>query len=131
MNKSTIEYIGIWLAFSLLLFGAHYYILFNFASGKDFYFPLSSIYFFNSLSALIIYFAVKRQFSRNIEKTYQAFLVLTMIKMFLAIVFLLPLFLGKSSFKKIEAFNFFIPYFLFLIFEIFSLNNFFKNQKTK
>ena len=131
MTKSPLEYIGIWLLFSLLLFGAHYYILYNFASGKDFYFPLWSIYLFNSVSALCIYFAVKMQFARNIEKTYQLFLGLTLLKMFLAIIFLLPLFLGKSDYKKWEAFNFFIPYFLFLIFEILSLNIFFKNQKTK
>lgn len=52
------------------------------------------------------------------------FMVGTLIKMVLALVFLLPLFLKKSDTKTLEALNFFIPYFLFLAFEIFSINTF-------
>ena len=56
------------------------------------------------------------------------FLVLTLVKMALAVVFLLPLFLKKSAHTQLEIFNFFIPYFLFLIIEILGLSKFL--QKT-
>jgi len=52
------------------------------------------------------------------------FLSLTIVKMGLVIVLLLPLFLKKSDHTQLEVFNFFIPYFLFLGLEIFSLNKF-------
>ncbi len=131
MNKELISFLGKWLAFSIILYVVHYYVLFQIASENEYYFPLWSIYVFNSVLAFIVYFFVKRQFKKSSEKTYQTFLIFTMVKMGLAIVFLLPLFLGKSNFPKAEAFNFFIPYFLFLAFEIFSLNKFFQAPKTK
>lgn len=131
MNKDVLSFLGKWLVFSLLLYIVHYYILFQLASENVYYFPLWSIYLFNSVLAFIVYFFVKRQFEKATEKTYQTFLIFTMIKMGLAIVFLLPLFMGKSESPKTETINFFIPYFLFLAFEIFSLNKFFQAPKTK
>ena len=131
MDKKTINFIATWVVFTGILFGVHFYILYNLTPKFEFFFPLWSIYLFNSLLAFIIYFLVKRQFSKDFTKTYQTFLILTTIKMFLAIVFLLPLFTGKSSHPAIETTNFFIPYFLFLAFEIFNLNKYFQNQKTK
>jgi len=47
--------------------------------------------------------------------------------MALALVFLIPLFIGKSAHSKIEVINFFVPYFLFLAFEIVQLSKFLKN----
>lgn len=131
MNKDVLSFLGKWFVFSLLLYVVHYYILFQIASENEFYFPLWSIYLFNSVLAFIVYFFVKRQFEKASEKTYQTFLIFTMVKMGLAIVFLLPLFTGKSEYPKTETINFFIPYFLFLAFEIFSLNKFFQAPKTK
>jgi hypothetical protein len=41
--------------------------------------------------------------------------------MVLAIVFLLPLFFGKSENNKVEVINFFAVYFVFLAFEVFTI----------
>jgi hypothetical protein len=46
----------------------------------------------------------------------------------LVIVILLPLLIGNSKDKKPDVFNFFIVYFLFLIFEVFSITKFLKND---
>lgn len=131
MAKDTLSFLLKWIVFSGLLFAVHYYILFQLNQENEYYFPLWTIYLFNSLLAFIVYFFVKRQFEKSSEKTYQTFLIFTIVKMLLAIVFLLPLFMGKSQFPKTETINFFIPYFLFLVFEIFSLNKFFQASKTK
>ena len=131
MAKDTLSFLLKWIVFSGLLFAVHYYILFQINQENEYYFPLWTIYLFNSLLAFLVYFFVKRQFEKASEKTYQTFLIFTMVKMLLAIVFLLPLFMGKSQFPKTETINFFIPYFLFLVFEIFSLNKFFQASKTK
>ncbi|HPF10006.1 MAG TPA: hypothetical protein PKW08_12270 [Flavobacteriaceae bacterium] len=131
MKKETLEFLIKWLAFSVILFGVHIYVFRNFAEGITLYLPLWGVYLFNSTVALLVFFLVRRQFYKNPGKTYQSFLMLTVLKMVLAIIFLLPLFTGKSEHPKTETINFFIPYFLFLAFEIFSLNKFFQNAQTK
>ena len=109
--------------FTLLLFGIHYYILLQFFEG-DLHFPLWTIYAFNAILVLIVYSIISYKNKQGSKKMYQLFLGLTILKMVLAIVFLLPLFLGKSAHPQLEVINFFIPYFIFLGFEIFSLNKF-------
>lgn len=123
MNKEIGLFVIRLLSFSLLLFCVHYYILFQFFS-TDLYFPLWTIYCFNGVLVLVVYL-VLRYYANKIQKDMlKVFLGLTMLKMMLAIIFLLPLFLKKSDHVQLEVFNFFIPYFLFLSIEIISLNNF-------
>jgi len=123
MNKETSSFILKLVGFTVLLFLIHIYIISQFFEG-DLYFPVWSIYLFNSVLVLIMYVILKYKSKDKIDKTLQFFLGLTMVKMILAIVFLLPLFFGKSDHSQLEVINFFIPYFLFLAFEIFSLNKF-------
>ncbi len=131
MNKDLFAFFLRLVAFTGLLFAIHYYIFATFFSEIQLYFPLWTIYTFNAILVFIVYAIINYQFLKGNKKTYNLFLISTLVKMVLAIVFLLPLFFGKSTNSKIEVVNFFIPYFLFLAFEIFSLNNFFKNQETK
>jgi len=110
-------------AFSIGLFFVHYYILFQFFSG-ELYFPLWTIYCLNAVMVFAVYVILRYYSTRKPGNMFRLFLILTMVKMGLVIVFLLPLFLKKSDHTQLEVFNFFIPYFLFLIFEIIGLNNF-------
>jgi hypothetical protein len=109
--------------YTLLLFVIHYYVLNQIFEGSLF-FPIWVIYVFNSVLVLLVYITINYLNKQKSNKVFQYFLGLTALKMILAIVFLLPLFMGKSNHSQIEIFNFFIPYFLFLGFEIFSLNKF-------
>jgi len=111
------------LVFSAILFAIHFYIISQFFEG-DLYFPIWIIYVFNAVLVFIVFSVLNYQNKKGSEKMYQLFLGLTLLKMILAIVFLLPLFFGKSDHSQLEVINFFIPYFLFLTFEIFSLNKF-------
>ena len=124
MNKETQGFILKLIALTGLLCAVHYYIFLTFFSEMDLYFPIWSIYAFNCVLVLIVYGIINYNVSKGSEKAYQLFLILTMIKMALIIVFLLPLFTGKSEHKQTEVINFFVPYFFFLAFEIFSLNKF-------
>ncbi len=111
------------LIFSAVLFGMHVYILNQFFEG-ELIIPLWVIYAFNSVLVFIVFSLLKHYSQRQNQDMLKIFLILTIIKMALAIVLLLPLFLKTSSNTQLEVFNFFIPYFLFLTFEIFSLNKF-------
>jgi hypothetical protein len=123
MIKEAFSFIIKLLLYTLFLFAIHYYILSQFFDGK-LHFPIWTIYTFNAVLVLLVYLFITYKNKQGSKKMYQLFLTLTVIKMFLAIIFLLPLFLGKSEHAQLEVINFFIPYFLFLGFEIFSLNKF-------
>ncbi len=123
MNKEISSFILWLLGFTILLFLIHTYIIFQFFEGQ-LYLPVWSIYLFNAILVLIVFIILKYKSKDKPDKILQLFLGLTMVKMILAIVFLLPLFFGKSDHSQLEVINFFIPYFLFLAFEILSLNKF-------
>lgn len=127
MTKETVSFIIRLLIFTIILFGIHFYILIQLFDGT-LYFPIWTIYLFNGGLVLIVFSTITYKSKKRSTKIYQLFLGLTILKMVLAIVFLLPLFLGKSNHAQLEVVNFFIPYFLFLGFEIFSLSKFL--QKT-
>jgi len=124
LGNFTLKLIG----FAVLLWGTHYYIFINFFSEVSLYLPLWSIYTFNVIAVFMVYTIINYKVSEGSKKVYRLFLMLTITKMVLAIVFLLPLFGGKSTVPITEAINFFIPYFAFLIYEIIALNKFLKNQ---
>lgn len=123
MIKEAASFIIKLFIFTLFLFGIHFYILSQFFEGT-LYFPIWTIYTFNAVLVFLVFTIITYKSKQGSKKMYQLFLGLTILKMFLAIVFLLPLFLGKSDHAQLEVINFFIPYFVFLGFEIFSLNNF-------
>jgi hypothetical protein len=127
MIKEAISFTIKLVIFTLFLFVIHYYILSQFFEGI-LYFPIWTIYVFNAVLVLAVYSTIGYKNKQGSKKMYQLFLSLTIGKMVLAIVFLLPLFFGKSEHAQLEVINFFIPYFLFLGFEIFNLNKFLQNS---
>ncbi|KAA3623977.1 MAG: hypothetical protein DWP94_04740 [Flavobacterium sp.] len=130
MKKDLPIFLIKWLGFTLLLFAIHFYIFLTFFPEITLYFPLWAIYTFNAVLVLLVFLIIRTLMARGYTKTYNLFLILTISKMALAIVFLLPLFAGKAENAVVDVINFFIPYFLFLGFEIFQLNIFFKKEET-
>ena len=123
MSKETSSFILKLLIFAVIIFGIHVYIISQFFEG-NLYFPIWTIYTFNAVLVAIVFSVLNYQKNKGSDKMYQLFLGLTLLKMILAIVFLLPLFFEKSEHSQLEVINFFIPYFMFLTFEIFNLNKF-------
>jgi len=122
MSRFIVAFLVKLVVFSLLIWAAHFYILQQFFEG-ELQIPLWLIYAFNFVMVFLVFTAL-RYYSDKGKDMLKIFLGFTGLKMVLAIVLLLPLFLKKSDNVQLEVFNFFIPYFLFLTFEIFSLNNF-------
>jgi len=123
MAKETTQFILILLFVTAVLSWVHYYILSQFFDG-ELYFSIWTVYTFNAVLVFGVYLVLKYKSKQESDKILQYFLGLTMLKMVLAIVFLLPLFFGKSNHSQLEVINFMIPYFLYLTFEIFSVNKF-------
>ncbi|MGB0880283.1 MAG: hypothetical protein ACPGTO_06925 [Polaribacter sp.] len=120
MSKDILRFTLSLLVLAGVLFGAHLYILHQFEI-ENFIIPVWQIYIFNAIVAFLFYAILRYKEEKGSKKSLQTFLVLTFFKIGLAIVFLLPLFLRKSTNVQTDVFNFFIPYFLFLTFEIFSI----------
>lgn len=113
------------LVFTVLLLGVHIYISHLFFSKNVLYLPIWVIYVFHFFLVAFVFFTIRLKQNTN---SFTLFLVLTIVKMVLSIVFLLPIIMGKSEEKVLEIMNFFIPYFFYLTFEIYYINNYLKKQ---
>ena len=110
--------------FSLLLGGTHFYLFYSFFSNNQIFFALWKIYAFNITAVILLFTVINYRYSNGKKMVFNTFIFGTLLKMVLAIVFLLPLLLSDSASNKVDIVNFFIPYFLFLAFEIYCLNSY-------
>ena len=113
---------------TIILFGVHSYILSYFAQDIDFFFPVWQIYVFNFVVTTLFYTVVNYQYSKGKRDVFNLFMLSTIVKMLLAIVFLLPLIVSDFQNKQPDVFNFFIVYFLYLFFEIYAITQFLQKK---
>ena len=112
------------LVLSLVLFGIHSYLLFHFGSELKLFFPVWQIYVFHFAITTLLYTLINYRFSVGQTDVFVLFMGSTIFKMFLSILFLLPLILSDFERKQPDVFNFFIPYFLYLSFEVYAITKF-------
>ncbi len=114
---------------SLILFGIHSYLLHYFAKDTIFFFPLWQVYLFHIIVTTALYSIINFRYSSGKKDIFNIFLIGTFLKMALSIVFLLPMLLSDSfENKQPDVFNFFIPYFIYLFFEVYSLTRFLQKK---
>lgn len=116
------------LLFTILLFAIHWYISFYFFGEIELILPLFAIYGFHFITVLIVYTIVNFQHAAGKTQIFPLFMGATLFKMILCIVFLLPVLLKPNENATLEVFNFFIPYFLYLAFEIVNITLFLKEK---
>ncbi|MFS4455281.1 hypothetical protein [Maribacter sp. 2304DJ31-5] len=114
---------------TLILGGVHFYLYYSFFADTLLHFPLWQIYMFNIIAVALLFTVINYRFSRGNKFVFNGFMLGTLVKMILAILFLLPMLLSDIENKKPDVINFFIPYFLFLAFEIYCLTVFLKNER--
>jgi hypothetical protein len=123
-KKRQISFLLQLISVSALLFGIHSYLLYHFAKETFFFFPIWQIYTFHLIITFAFYTIINYKFSSGKKDIFNLFMAMTLLKMVLAIVFLLPLLLSDFENKQPDVFNFFIPYFMYLFFEVFALTKF-------
>jgi uncharacterized membrane protein YcgQ (UPF0703/DUF1980 family) len=114
--------------FTLVLFAIHSYLLAHLAENIHFIIPLWQIYIFHFVVTTLLYTVINYKYSKGKTEIFNTFMGFTLLKMVLAILFLLPVFLSETENKQPDVFNFFIPYFLFLFFEVYSLTSFLQKK---
>jgi hypothetical protein len=113
---------------TLVLFGIHSYLLSHFAASTILIIPLWQIYIFQFAVTTLLYSVINYKYSNGKTEIFNTFMGFTLLKMVLAVVFLLPVLLSDSDNRQLEVFNFFIPYFLYLFFEVYSLTSFLQKK---
>jgi len=114
---------------SLILFGVHSYLLFHFGKDLSLFFPIWQIYVFHFAITTLLYTAINYRYSIGKTEIFNLFMLATLLKMILAILFLLPLLLSDFESKKPDVINFFIPYFIYLAFEVIAITKFLQGNK--
>lgn len=107
-------YISI-LLFSIFIIVVHWVIDYVFSIVT--YYSLVSIYLFHVISALAVAGITQLVYSNFKDQAGLAFMATSLVKMLAAILFLLPGFISDDKPNFSNILNFFVPYFLFLIFE--------------
>ncbi|SEN67740.1 hypothetical protein SAMN05444671_2078 [Flavobacterium sp. CF108] len=116
MNKS-VNFLKYFIPFSIVLFLTQFFVMQSLSERIAFFYSAWSIYLFNIVTTILIYL-VLTYINKNFS-TYTGFtfLGLSFFKMMAAIVFLIPFIKSDVSDPIIDVSSFFIPYFLFLLFE--------------
>ena len=109
---------------SILLFGTHSYLNYHFAQDILLFFPLWHIYLFHVVTVFLIYSLINYRDSIGKTDVFNVFMLGMLLKMILVIVFLLPWLLSKPEQQGYDLTNFFVPYFILLAFEVYSVTEF-------
>lgn len=116
------------IALSILMFGVHSYLNYHLFKEIQLFFPLWHIYVFHIVTVGIVYTLINYRESIGKTEIFNVFILGMLIKMVLVFVFLLPWILSKPEQKGYDLANFFVPYFLFLAFEVFSVIRFLQKK---
>ncbi|KFF17986.1 hypothetical protein [Flavobacterium hydatis] len=119
MNR-IVDFLKYFIPFTIVLFVTQYFVMQSLSEKLVFFYSVWSIYIFNILATFLVYLFlifVNKNFSTY---TGFAFLGASFFRMMLAIIFLIPLIKAHVKDPIIDLGAFFIPYFLFLIFETYS-----------
>ena len=118
MKNDLLAFLKRLLPFTLLLWLIQF-LLQRYVLEMEFYYSSFSIYLFHFLATFLIYLSLVFVYRNFQENTGFAFMGLSLFKMVAAVIFLLPLILSEVNAVFANILAFFIPYFLYLIFETF------------
>ena len=113
---------------SIVVFGLHSFIIHYFFSDFSFFYPVWQIYVFHFIITAILYTLINYKYSAGNKSIFNLFTGLTLLKMILSVVFLLPLLISDIDGKQPDVMNFFAPYFVYLFFEVYALTSFLQKQ---
>lgn len=117
MKQQLLDFLKIFIPFSIVLFIIQYLVINFFLGDIEFYYSLWTIYSFHILATSAIYIMLILIHKNFKDNAGFAFMGGSLLKMFAAVLFLLPMMLKNEEYRFINLLSFFVPYFLYLIFE--------------
>jgi hypothetical protein len=119
MKNQITSFLAKLLPFTIFLFTAQYAIVNYALEDYEFFYPTYAIYLFHFLATFLIYLLLVWIYQNFRDKAGFAFMGASLLKMLAAIIFLLPMLLNNTGNAFGDLLTFFIPYFLYLVFETF------------
>lgn len=126
--KTQLQIIAQSVLITLVLFFTHNTIISNLFPKAIFVLPLYQIYLFHFVVTSTIIFIVSYKKHQGNDNVFNLFIFFTLLKMLLVVVFLLPVFVSDVKNKNYDVFNFFMPYFIYLAFEVYSITKLLQKQ---
>ncbi len=117
MKQQLLNFLKWFSLLTAVLFVTQYFITENYFANINFYYGVPAIYTFHVLATLIIYLVLLWIHNNFKDNTGFAFMGASLLKMLAAVLFLLPMILERMPNALENVFAFFIPYFIYLIFE--------------
>lgn len=105
------------IPFAIVLFLAQHFIVANLFKEIPFFYSTWSIYVFHIIITLLSFLFLLFVHKNFPDKTGFAFMGISLIKMMASVVFLIPLLQSDTIDRIPDVGMFFMPYFLFLLFE--------------
>lgn len=118
MNSELPRFSGYLVIFALITWGLHYGLQTLVTRLAPFDLALWEVYLFLALVTLIGYLCLLFVHSRDATKTGFGYVAIGFFKMLASVVFLYPVIVSKSEGIMADILSFFLPYFLFLAFEL-------------
>lgn len=119
MKDQLLKFLIRLIPFTTILFLIQFFITRFLLNAEVLFYPVYAIYLFHFTATFLIYLMLLFVYNNFQDKTGFAFMGASLIKMMAAVIFLLPLLLNNTGHSFTNLLSFFIPYFLFLIFETF------------
>ncbi|TBW27762.1 hypothetical protein [Gramella sp. KN1008] len=116
MKLKLLSFLKLFIPFSILLFAIQYSLV-NFLMETNLYYTTVLVYAFHVIATFLIYLFLSYVHKTFSDKTGFAFMGCSLLKMLAAVLFLLPMMLSDVANPFHDMIAFFVPYFLFLIFE--------------
>lgn len=119
MNKFLIPFFIGLVLFTSVFFGLQYLLVEQLKETNTFFYNTWSIYMFHFFATFFVFVSTLYVHKTYPDKAGFAFMICSLLKMFASILFLFPLIQIKEQSVINDVIAFFVPYFLFLIFETF------------
>jgi len=111
------NFLKLFLPFALVLFGLQYFVTQELFSQTNFYYSTWSIYVFHIIITVLAHVFLLFVHKNFPEKAGFTFMGMGLIKMMACVVFLIPMIQSDIDNRIPDVAAFFIPYFIFLLFE--------------
>ncbi|TRO67349.1 hypothetical protein [Christiangramia sabulilitoris] len=118
MQAQILSFLKVFIPFSIFLILIQFGLV-NYVFKTELYYSTIAIYGFHVIATFLIFLFLAFVHKTFSDKTGFAFMACSLLKMLAAVLFLLPMMLNDVARPFLDLMAFFIPYFLFLIFETF------------
>jgi hypothetical protein len=117
MITPLLNFLKFFLPFVLVLFGLQYFVTSEVFSSTFFYYSLESIYIFHVIITVAAHLFLLFVYKTLPDKAGFTFMGMGLLKMMACVVFLIPMIQSDTVNRIPDVGAFFIPYFVFLLFE--------------